>query len=463
MTTLDPFITIEALSSALGRGELSSLELTDALLSRIASLDPALHCFTEVHAEAAREAARAADARRADGEAGLLLGVPLAVKDIFDMAGRETHAGSKALDDRRPTSSAAVVARLEALGMVILGRTHMVEFAYGGWGTNPVMGAPRNPWDRVAHRVAGGSSSGSGVAIAAGLTTAALGTDTGGSIRTPAAWCGVVGMKTSLGLISRAGVVPLAPTHDTVGPMTRSAFDAAVLIDAMSGPDPDDESTTVAPFVPALKGIEEPIRGLRIGILIDRDLQDVDASILGAYREMVGELTALGARCTEIRLPLSMEQYVASGGDIMSVEGYSHLGGYVERHKALVDPVIAARLLRGKSISGPDYYNVLLTRRAAQRAFQQAMQDFDAFIMPGSQMLPIPLVDVDENRPPNLFGRIVNYLDLAALAVPIGLSPDMLPIGLQIVVRKFDDALALRIGRALEKQRGGLFMRPPGF
>lgn len=460
---IDAFASVEAMSEALASRAVSSVELTTIQLDRIARLDGELHAFAEVDRERTMQRAAIADARLARGETGSLLGVPLAIKDIFDHAGSRTRAGSLVLDERLPDRSANVVERLEAAGMVVLGRTHMVEFAYGGWGTNAVRGTPRNPWDRDLHRVPGGSSSGSAVAVAAGLAPAALGTDTGGSIRTPATWNGVVGLKTSVGLVGRGGVVPLAPTHDSVGPMTRTVRDAALMLAAMIGEDQRDAATIGAPEIDPLGQLEAGISGLRLGVLPDRDLDGTDSAVRRLYDVALADLVAIGAELAEVALPLSIAGYLASGGDIMSVESYALVGRYVERAPEKVDPVILARILRGKEISEPVYHNLLQTRLAAQASFAAAAAPVDAIVMPGSHLLPIPLAEVDEAVPPNRFGRLVNYLDLASLAVPIGLSPDGLPAGLQIAVRKFADPLALRIGRALERHRGGLFQPPPGY
>lgn len=356
---------------------------------------------------------------------------------------------------------ANAVERLEAAGMVLLGRTHMVEFGYGGWGTNPALGAPWNPWDGVAHRVAGGSSSGSAVAVAAGLVPAALGTDTGGSIRTPAAWCGIVGMKTSLGLIGRGGVVPLCPTHDSVGPLARSVRDAALLLQTMTGRDSRDITTWHAPAIEPMATIEDGVRGLRIGVLSESDLAGVEHDIRAEQDRAIADLTRLGAVFGEIRLPLSVAEYLSSGGDIMAVESYALIGAYVDRADSPVDPVIAQRIRRGQAIGAADYYRLLETRRQAQIALHEAMVGFDAFVMPGSHRSPVPLAVVDETEPPNHFGRMVNYLDLAALSLPVGVTSSGLPVGLQIVVRKYCDPLALQIGRALERERDGCFVAPP--
>ncbi len=457
------FQTIESLSAALADGLLTSESLVQEYLNRINRFDDKLHAFVSVYGEQSMNDARACDTARTIGKSvGPLHGIPVAIKDIFDYAGHPTEAGSAALTDRHPAVSANAVRRLEAAGMIVLGKTHMVEFAFGGWGTNPVKGTPWNPWDLETHRVPGGSSSGSAVAVAAGLAPAALGTDTGGSIRTPAAWCGLVGLKTSSGLIGRGGVVPLCPTHDTVGPLTRSVRDAAYLLAALAGVDPLDPATAEAPKSAPLAEIERGIRGFRLGVLGQGDLARVAPEVRQLFVKALEELESLGAHIEEIRLPLSIEEYLTGGGDIMSVESYRHLGHYVDPADSTVDPVIRARIMRGREIPASVYLRLLDTRRSAQAEFLTRLDRLDALIVPGCHQPPIPVDEVDEQAPPNIFGRFVNFLDLASLSVPIGITAAGLPGAIQIVVRRFDDPLALRIGRAFEKARGGLVQRPPG-
>lgn len=460
----DPaFATLEDLARAVVAGETSSEELTQTFLDRIVRLDGKLHAYVAVNGREALRQARAADVARARGQSrGPLHGIPVAVKDIFDCAGQATEAGSAALTGRIPGISANAVRRLEAAGMIVLGKTHMVEFAFGGWGTNPVKGTPWNPWDLETHRVPGGSSSGSAVAVAAGLAPAALGTDTGGSVRTPACWCGVIGLKTSLGLIGRSGVVPLCPTHDTVGPLTRSVRDAALLLDALAGADPDDPATAAAPRIWPLTGIEQGVEGLRIGVLGDADLASVDPDIRKLIERAVQDFGTLGAQLEEIRLPLTVEEYVRDGGDLMSAESYAWLGQYTDAPDSPVDPVIRERIRRGCEISASVYIRLLEARRLAQAELNAALEGIDAFLAPTCPRAAIPVDEVDEAVAPNVFGRFVNFLDLASLSVPIGFTRAGLPAGLQIITRRFDDAVALRIGRAFECARGGLVQRPPG-
>src|SRR5688572_23808287 len=227
---MDPaFATVTELSTAFQRKTLSPVDVVDALLTRIEHRNPALHAFIDVYAAEARLAAEAADRAIRSGHAvGPLHGVPVALKDLVDLEGRVTTGGSKVWAKRVSPVTATLARRLIGAGMIVLGKTHTVEFAMGGWGTNTHMGTPRNPWDPAVHRTPGGSSSGSGVAVAAGLTPAAIGTDTGGSVRLPASWCGIVGLKVTVGRISTYGVLPLSTTLDTPGPMARSVEDVAL-------------------------------------------------------------------------------------------------------------------------------------------------------------------------------------------------------------------------------------------
>jgi aspartyl-tRNA(Asn)/glutamyl-tRNA(Gln) amidotransferase subunit A len=232
------------LSRAFVARRLSPVDVVDALLARIARLEPKLHAFVDVHAASARLAAEGADkAIRAGHALGPLHGVPVALKDLIDLEGQITAGGSASQRQRRSTVTATIAKRMIAQGMIVLGKTHTVEFAMGGWGTNQHLGTPWNPWDPATARTPGGSSSGSGVAVAARLAPWAIGTDTGGSVRLPASFCGLTGLKVTIGRISTHGIIPLSSTLDTPGPMARSVEDAALLYDVLQGPDPFDATT----------------------------------------------------------------------------------------------------------------------------------------------------------------------------------------------------------------------------
>lgn len=261
MPTADlAFMTAGEAAAEMQAGRASPVDLVEALLARIEARDPALGAFVAVYRDDALLAAEAAHkALRAGHAVGPWHGVPIALKDLVDIEGRVTTGGSRHWAGRVSPSTATLARRAMAAGMIVLGKTHTVEFAMGGWGTNRHMGAPRNPWDGATHRAAGGSSSGSGVAVAARLAPWAIGTDTGGSVRIPSAWCGLTGLKTTIGRISAAGVLPLAPTLDTPGPMARSVEDAARLYALLQGPDEADPPTLRRPP-------DDPLPALRRGV-----------------------------------------------------------------------------------------------------------------------------------------------------------------------------------------------------
>jgi aspartyl-tRNA(Asn)/glutamyl-tRNA(Gln) amidotransferase subunit A len=259
MTDDLPALTLTELARRLERGETTSRAIVDACLERIDRLDGLLHAFVDVWRDEARARADGADRERRDGRArGALHGLPIALKDLLHVAGRQTTAGSKSWRGRISNHTATVVTRLVDAGMIPLGKTHMVEFAFGGWGRNAPMGAPWNPWDARTHRVAGGSSSGSAVAVAAALAPAALGSDTGGSIRIPASLCGITGLKPTYGLVSLHGAVPLATTLDSIGPLARTTEDAARIVAAIMGADQSDAATLEAPRVDFAAALAAP-------------------------------------------------------------------------------------------------------------------------------------------------------------------------------------------------------------
>src|SRR5918995_325071 len=269
MTSTDPvWATVAELSAAFAKRTLSPVDVVDALLARIKKRDPVLHAFIAVYEADARLAAEAADkAIRAGHRVGPLHGVPIALKDLVDLEGRVTTGGSKVWANRVSPVTATLAERLISAGMIVLGKTHTVEFAMGSWGTNTHMGTPRNPWDLNVHRTPGGSSSGSGVAVAAGLAPVAIGTDTGGSVRVPAAWNGIVGLKTTIGRVSTYGVLPLSSTLDTPGPLARTVEDAALVYRALNGPDPRDPQTLTWTSVDPLPTLRRGIAGLRLAVL----------------------------------------------------------------------------------------------------------------------------------------------------------------------------------------------------
>src|SRR5579862_8151608 len=282
----DPsLLSAQRLASEISTGRLSPIAAVEGFLARIAAQNQQLHAYIAVYDDTARLAAEAADKAIRSGHAiGPLHGVPIALKDLIDLEGKVTTGGSAVWRERRSPVTATLARRLIAAGMIVLGKTHTVEFAMGGWGTNHHMGTPWNPWDSEVARAPGGSSSGSGVAVASAMAPWAIGTDTGGSVRLPASWCGLSGLKTTIGRVSTYGILPLAPSLDTPGPMARTVEDAALLFEVMQGADPLDPRTLAAP-APAdvMTGLRRGVRGLRLARMPAAERDGVAPEMLAAY------------------------------------------------------------------------------------------------------------------------------------------------------------------------------------
>ena len=451
------FLSLRELAKLLEARETSSREVVDAFLARIAAIDQKLHAFVDVYRDDARKLADAADLERAAGVSrGPLHGLPIALKDLLHFAPHQTTAGSKTWLGRNSTVTATVVTRLLAAGMIPLGKTHLVEFAFGGWGRNEPMGAPWNPWDLTVHRVAGGSSSGSAVSVASGLAPAALGSDTGGSIRIPASLCGLTGLKPTYGLVSLAGVVPLALTLDSVGPLTRTADDAALVMSVIAGRDPLDETTASAPdidFVQAIRRTPD-IAGLRItAIAPDAIARNVDADVLAAYETFVMLLRDLGARVDSDAFDFDFDDVMVRNGRIIAAEAYALHRAYIEDERLPIDPWVRRRMIAGKAVSAADYIDELAYRRNIARRFASWMAERDALVTPTLPITATPLNDVDESTTPlATFTRAANYLGACALSLPVGCSKSGLPIGMQLIGAPFADATLIAIGRTVQRE-----------
>ncbi len=439
---MNPFSTLTELSAALARREVSALELAELYLARIARANAKLNAFVAVDDEIARRHARACDERRASGlTLGPLDGVPIALKDLLQIEGRVTTVGSAPWRDRRSTITAPVVERLLAAGMVPLGKTQMVEFAFGTWGTNPHLGTPWNPWDLATHRVPGGSSSGSGVAVAAGLAPAAIGSDTGGSVRIPAALNGITGLKTTVGLISTQGAFPLSTTLDTIGPMARSVEDAALLTAAMTDA-----------RAPAVAAPAADISGVRIALIPEDQYPiAVEPAVSAALQAAAQTLRALGARVAERRFPFDFGELSRRNGRLTAAEAYAVHRAYIEHEKLPIGPGVRARVLGGKAVGAADYIDALAYRSKACARWREWMRDTDALLTPAVPIAACPVDAVDETVAPLAsFTRAGNFLDACGLALPAGFSDNGLPVGVQLLGRPFDEATLLRIGRAFQ-------------
>jgi aspartyl-tRNA(Asn)/glutamyl-tRNA(Gln) amidotransferase subunit A len=376
------YAPIHVLAERLRSGDLSVSAIVDCYLQRIARYDGKLHAFVEIYERDARAAAELADrAFKAGQRHGPLYGIPLALKDLIEIEGRATTGGSLYWRDRVSPLTATIVRRLEEAGMIVLGKTHMVEFAFGSWGTNSTMGTARNPWDAHTHRVPGGSSSGSGVAVAAGLAPAAIGSDTGGSVRIPASLCGIVGLKTTVGRVSNYGTLRLSETLDTLGAMTRDVEDAALLFSAMHGPDFNDPATIPHPPADVLADLKTGVAGLRLAVLPDAELEQIDAEVAHAFARSLDTLRELGARIDSLALPVSYKRLADLTGKLIAAEGYALHRKWIDRDDLPFDPDVRDRIRWAKALSAADYVDMVAERKSLQRTFEQSFRDLPSLVL----------------------------------------------------------------------------------
>jgi len=455
-------LPVHQLSRLIAQREISPVELVDSCLQNIARREPQLQAFVAVHAEEARLAAQGAEAAiRAGQSVGLLHGIPIALKDLIEVEGRVFTGGSEVWKDRLATRNATLARRLMAQGVIVLGKTHTVEFAMGGWGTNTRRGTPWNPWDLQQPRTPGGSSSGSAVAVAARLVPWAVGTDTGGSIRMPASWCGITGLKTTIGRISGHGIQPLSPTLDTPGPMARCVEDVALLYAAMQGQDPLDPLTTGLSYVDPMPGLRRGIRGLRLARMPDSERAYASAEVLQAYDESLRVLASLGAEIVTLDLPFRFEDVAAFNLRIMAAESYALYHALIDDPAAPLDPDVRPRIAAGRDISARAYLEAMQQRNVMKQQFALAMNGIDALLTPSTMTTALPLSAVDQTKAPAHYTRFGNYLDLCGLSLPNGFDAQGLPTSLQIVCRGQQEDLALRIGWACEQATDWHARMPP--
>jgi aspartyl-tRNA(Asn)/glutamyl-tRNA(Gln) amidotransferase subunit A len=428
--------SVGELAQRCARGQLSSRTLVRNSLDAIEAQNGKLHAFVEVFAEAAMRRAEELDRHAAaTGAAGPLHGVPIAVKDLADLEGRAPGFGSKCYAAEVPARTAPAIQRLVDAGAVIVGMTQMVEFALGGWGTNYAMGTPWNPVDPNVHRAPGGSSSGSAVAVAARLVPAAIGSDTGGSIRIPASLCGVVGFKPTFRRIPLGGIAALSPTFDTLGPITRNVADARLLYRVMAG-------------LPAVESLHP--RSLRVGTPEAAQLEPCDPDILANYRRSLDRLRAMGHTLVPMAFPEALTEYQSVCGSIAAYEAYRQHRAHVEDPATPLDPHVRQRLASGRNIGAQRYEALQARRRAAVAEFNAAFEGFDAIALPGTPLPAIPVADIDEATiPMSRYTRVVNLLELCAISLPNGSTATGLPTGFQLIMIGDGDAALLEFAEQI--------------
>ena len=453
---------LAALAARIRAREISPVDATEDCLARIETLGPRLHAFLHVDAETALRTARIREAEAKAGRSrGPLHGVPLAHKDLFAWGGRAASCGTAVPEYFRAERDATALTRLEAAGAITLGRLNLSELALGPFGDNAHHGDAETPW-RPGH-AAGGSSSGSGSAVAAGLAYGALGTDTGGSIRLPAACCGVVGLKPTYGRVSRAGAMPLSWSLDHVGPLARTVRDAAILLGVIAGADAADATASRRAVPDYVAGLDRPIAGLRVGVPDRFYWDDLDGDVLAAVRTAIDGLRGLGAEVTECALPDP-----ALLNDLANViarcESAAVHARMVRESPHALQPAVRARLEIGFHVSAHDYLQAARLRARATRAFvDEVFQKVDVLVAPTIPEPAPALAAVKAGSPDEIvrrmgrFSRLTrpwNALGVPALSVPCGFAADGRPVGLQLIGRPFDEATLLRAGHAYEQAAG---------
>ena len=460
------FASIAELGHLYRSGEVSPVEVVDVFLDRIDQYNDQTRAFITVTADRARAQAKAAEQMLHAGvDLGPLHGIPVGLKDLFHTAGVRTTSGSMAFDDFVPDITATVAHKLTQAGTVLLGKTNMVELAFGPYGLNPKYGTPPNPWNNAC--VPGGSSSGSGVAVAAGLATGTIGTDTGGSIRIPASFCGIVGLKPTLERVSRAGVTPLSWTLDSMGPMTRCVEDAALMFEAIAGEDVADAVTLVQPKVDVVAHLKRDVAGMRVGFVRDPFCDEADAEVVASVEEASRAFKALGVHVVEMDFPEAREELndeLAGSGSslIMPVEGFASHRALLQTHQDVMDERIWARIKKGDDFGAADYAQVLQKRARLMHRAKQTMCDVDTLICPTMLTVAPRIADVDI-APVRLTTRLVNFLGLCAISVPCGWSSTGLPMGLQVIGKPFDECAILRLAYAYEQATLFFQKHPNGF
>ncbi len=445
-----PF-TICELSPKIRDRAISPVELTHDCLARIDQLNPTLNAFITVTAESALAQARIAEREIFSGEyRGPLHGIPIGLKDIIDVAGVRTTAASALFKDRVPTEDAQVVRRLRAGGAIILGKQNLHEFAYGGSSIISFFGEVHNPWD--TSRIAGGSSGGSAASVAAGLGFAAVGTDTAGSIRLPAAYCGVVGVKPTYGRVSTRGVVPLASSYDHVGTLTISVYDAALMLQVLSDYDsPNPRADKPAPSL--VSAFDDPPQKLRVGVPRAFFFDDLHPEIAAAIEKAIQIFAGLHNEIRDIKLEVPTDRTLASA------EAYAYHKEFVDRSPELYQPATLARIQSGANISAPDALRASRDLQASRHAIQEVFHEVDVLLTP-TVPIPPPLIADLREHPDNLRSqelimlrdtRPFNVWGIPTVSVPGGFTKDGLPIGLQLAAAPWRGIVLLQAAHAYEQ------------
>jgi aspartyl-tRNA(Asn)/glutamyl-tRNA(Gln) amidotransferase subunit A len=462
------YMSAGQLSPLVESKQVSPVEILDAHLSRIEATEPVLNSFITLLPDQARAAAQRAEADIQRGNyRGPLHGIPVALKDLYHTAGVRTTSGSKLFDNFIPSEDCTVATRFREAGAILLGKLNLHQFAYGPTGENPDYGHMHNPWD--PEMVSGGSSGGSGSAAAAGQCTITMGSDTGGSVRIPAALCGIVGLKPTYGLVSRAGLTPLSWCLDHPGPMVRTVEDAALTMNVIAGHDPKDVATTVREIPDYTTALAGSVEGLRIGLPREYFDAPLDAEVEAAVRAAVAHLEELGATVTEVSLPMFKDSQAISGAILMA-EAAAYHRELLARDGDKLTPSVRLRLEAGLFVTAADYLKAQQARARFNQEMARLFQDVDLLAGPAEPVTAPPILAsevVIGDRTVGTTGALTQYTrpynisGTPAISVPCGFSEAGMPIGLQLAGKPFDELTVLRAAHAYEQTTDWHRRRPP--
>ncbi len=450
--------TLTEASQALSEGRVSSEELTKLCLERIAKLDRPLNAFITLNAESALQQARLCDQQRKSGQVSSPLhGIPIALKDNIDTAGIRTTAAAGVFRDRVPAEDAEVTRRLKGAGSVFLGKLNLDEMAFEGTGTTGCFGSAHNPWN--LDRITGGSSAGSAAAVSAGLCFGSVGSDDGGSVRIPGAFCGVVGFKTSYGRVSTRGVVPSAYSMDTIGPIVRSVEDAAAILQIIAGYDPKDAITAMEPVPDYSKALGAPVGQFRLGIPRDYFFADLHPDVAAAVEAAIQHMKGQFREVREVTLPLL---HVAEKGTY-DVELYHYQKPFFDKSPELYHPWSQRQMSELKQVQTVPYVETLKRVRECRRNIRKTFEQVDVLFLP-TMREPAPLISEtvsEAHHRPDSNTAPFNHFGTPAMTVPCGFSKNNLPIGLQVVAAPFHEPTVLSVAYAYQRATNWRQQRPP--
>ena len=462
------YMSAGSLSELIRDRQVSPVEVVDAHLSRIEATEPVLNSFITLLPDHAREAARRAEAQiQAGNYQGPLHGIPVGLKDLFNTAGVRTTSGSRILDNFIPTEDCTVAARFQQAGAILLGKLNMHQFAYGPTGENFDYGHMHNPWN--PELVTGGSSGGSGSAAAAGQCTITMGSDTGGSVRIPAALCGIVGLKPTYGLVSRAGLTPLSWCLDHPGPMVRTVEDAALTLNAIAGHDPGDQATTTRGIPDYTDALTGSVSDLRIGVVKEYFDAPLDTEVATAVRAALDQLSEMGAQVTEVSLPMFAEAQAISG-TILMAEAAAYHRELLAKDGDKLTPSVRLRLEAGLFVTAADYLKAQQARARFNHEMALLFHEVDLLAGPTEPVTAPPILaaevaigdkSVGTTAALTQYTRPYNISGTPAISLPCGFSEEGMPIALQLAGRPFDEGTVLRAAHAYEQATEWHLRRPP--